>query len=142
MKRRAARVDANQPRVVAELRDFGISVHITSQLGDGFPDLVCGFMGINGLYELKDPEKFVSQQQLSKDEKQFHNDWKGDVQVVFTSTEIIHDLLRKANQLAVKSGREVTAYNLKDPTRIRNAEHQKDYRTRDECEQSPGEPRR
>lgn len=98
MKRRAARVDANQGAVVAELRDFGISVHITSQLGDGFPDLVCGFCGINGMYELKDPEKPFSAQELSPDERKFHNDWKGDVRVALTSTEIIHDLLRKANE--------------------------------------------
>jgi hypothetical protein len=39
--RRAAKIDANQPELVKELRKLGFSIAFTFQLGKGFPDINC-----------------------------------------------------------------------------------------------------
>ena len=43
VRRRAARIDANQPDIVKGLRAFGASVTSMASLGDGVPDLLIGF---------------------------------------------------------------------------------------------------
>jgi hypothetical protein len=45
--RRAARIDQNQPEIVAKARSLGADWLHTHQLGRGFPD---GFIGLNNLY--------------------------------------------------------------------------------------------
>ena len=45
--RRAARIDKNQPEIVAKARSLGADWLHTHQLGQGFPD---GFLGLNNLY--------------------------------------------------------------------------------------------
>ena len=40
--RRAGKIDANQPEIVAALRDAGCSVLSLAQLGGGVPDLLIG----------------------------------------------------------------------------------------------------
>ena len=55
--RRAAKIDANQPEIVAALEAVGASVVSTAGLGNGFPDIVVGFRGINYLIEIKDGSK-------------------------------------------------------------------------------------
>ena len=57
---RAGRVDANQPEIVRTFRDLGCSVAITSNVRDGFPDIVMGIHGINVLVEIKDGSKVPS----------------------------------------------------------------------------------
>jgi hypothetical protein len=49
------RTDAPQADIVNGLRDRGVSVRVTSSLGDGFPDLVCGYHGLTVLMEVKTP---------------------------------------------------------------------------------------
>ena len=69
--RRAAKVDLAQKGLVAELREGGYYVAITSQLGNGFPDLVVsdGFNTV--LVEVKNGPK----DQLTLKEKAFHANW-------------------------------------------------------------------
>ena len=89
--RTAAKVDANQPEIVSQLRDIpGCKVWITSMVGHGGPDFVVGWMGANYLIELKDGEKVPSKRKLTKDEKKFHAQWGGQVDIA----ESFEDCLR------------------------------------------------
>jgi hypothetical protein len=92
-----ARIDANQPDIVKEIRKIpGFSVTITSNLGNGFVDIVVGYCEINGLYEIKDPAKPPSAQQLTEKEQQWHDGWHGQKAVVTTATQIIVDMRKRA----------------------------------------------
>lgn len=77
-----ARVDVNQKKIVNQLRRCGFSVAITSQLGNGFPDIVVGAAGRNYLFEIKDPEKPNSARKLTDDEKSFQEAWSGQYDVI------------------------------------------------------------
>lgn len=87
--RRASRVDDNQADLVAKLRDAGMSVAVTSQVGHGFPDLVVGYEGCNLLLEVKDPNKSPSRRKLTPDEVKWHDEWQGTVHVVTTPQEVL-----------------------------------------------------
>lgn len=80
--RRAARTDANQQEIVEALRKVGATVHVTSHVGEGFPDLVVGFRWQTYLMELKDGDKPPSGRKLTPDEKFFLDHWKGGPAVV------------------------------------------------------------
>lgn len=89
MARRAAKVDANQTEIVEALRGIGASVFPTHMVGNGFPDLVVGFRGINFLLEVKDGSKPPSARRLTKDEEEFFSSWCGEVGVVNNPDEAI-----------------------------------------------------
>lgn len=75
---RFGRTDANQSAVVSWLRDIpGVSVHVLSDAGDGFPDLAIGYKGVNYLVELKDGAKKKSAQKLTDDQVEWHATWNG-----------------------------------------------------------------
>jgi hypothetical protein len=74
---RAARTDANQRAIVDALRRHGASVVPTHTLGRGFPDLICGYLGVTYLLELKDGNKAPSAQALTDDELWFIGHWRG-----------------------------------------------------------------
>ncbi len=90
--RRAARIDGNQNAVVEKLRRLGITVAITSALGDGFPDLVVGWRGRNVLIELKDPAQPESKRKLTEDEKKFRDNWRGEVYTALNAGDVLHIL--------------------------------------------------
>ena len=52
-----ARVDANQKKIVSQLREIGCSVLHTHQLGKGAPDIIVGYNNLNYLVEIKDGDK-------------------------------------------------------------------------------------
>lgn len=81
MTRRAAKIDANQSEIVAALRDAGVMVHPAHAMGDGFPDLVCGFRGRITLVEIKDGSKPPSGQKLTEAQEKFHAEWREYVAV-------------------------------------------------------------
>ncbi len=86
----AARTDANQKPLVAQMRALpGVSVAITSGVGDGFPDLVVGYDGKTFLLEVKDPAKPLSARKLTKDQEKWHGGWKGQVAVVMTFEDCV-----------------------------------------------------
>lgn len=87
MFRRAAKVDVNQPEVVAGLRKLGFSVLIISQLKNCC-DLVIGKDGRNWLLEIKPNSKA----KLTEGEVKFHENWKGTVFTV-TSVEQVLELV-------------------------------------------------
>lgn len=94
--RRAAKVDANQKKIVKSLRGIpGVSVAITSQLGSGFPDLVIGYKKVNYLIELKDGDKPPSARKLTADEESFYQSWKGQYVVCSSFDEIFKIITNK-----------------------------------------------
>ena len=84
------RKDSNQTEVVQGLRDRGISVAITSNVGSGFPDLVLGYKGFNYLCELKDGKKPPSKRKLTPAEQDFKCDWTGNYFVANNLHEILY----------------------------------------------------
>lgn len=82
--RRAAKVDANQPTIVAAFRAMGASVTPTHTAGQGFPDLVVGYRGLNLLVEVKDPNAPKRDQKLHEKQTKFHDEWRGQICVVKT----------------------------------------------------------
>lgn len=88
---RVKRIDSNQPVLVAQMRKIpGVTVKHTHMVGDGFTDVVIGFRRKNYLLEIKDPSKPPSARRLTEDEKKFHEEWTGQIDVV----ETIDDVLR------------------------------------------------
>jgi hypothetical protein len=81
---RARRVDDNQAAIVAALRKAGAVVWITSQLGNGGPDLVVARGSVVALVEIKDPAKPPSARQLTPMERDFHDRWPGRIGVAET----------------------------------------------------------
>ena len=71
------RADHNQAEIVRQLRDCGCSVQVLSQVGNGFPDLLVGFRGVNYLIEVKDVGYDLSEKQIV-----WHALWQGQVAVV------------------------------------------------------------
>jgi len=66
------RSDKNQAEIVALLRQVGILVAVTSQVGNGFPDIVVGFQGKVYLIELKSPGELDN---LTPAEESFRETW-------------------------------------------------------------------
>lgn len=87
------RVDANQKEIVKEIRKTGISVFILSNVGKGFPDIICGFRGKNFLFEIKDSKKTCSQKVLTVAEKEFFESWKGQVHKIETTEEVLNIIM-------------------------------------------------
>lgn len=86
------RVDANQGKLVEIARKMGVSVHITSGLGKGFPDCIMGFRGRNYMVEFKDGSKVPSKQKLTRDELFFHQTWSGKIHVITNEQELMEML--------------------------------------------------
>ena len=92
MPRRAAKVDANQREIVSALRRFGASVQHLHAVGAGCPDIICGYRGVNILFELKDGDKPPSKQRLTKDQEVWFDSWRGQAGVVRSPEEAIMTL--------------------------------------------------
>ena len=82
MGRRAAKVDYNQAEIVDALRRMGCSVECLHSVGSGVPDLLVGMNGINLLLEVKDGKKPPSARKLTMDQVIWHDEWRGQVQIV------------------------------------------------------------
>lgn len=86
---RAKRVDANQLEIVKALMAIGCTVADTSRSGEGFPDLVVGYRGVNFLLEVKDGDKSPSRRALTPAQVSFHEKWRGSLSIVMTVDEAI-----------------------------------------------------
>ncbi len=89
--RRAGKVDLIQAETVRLLRQIGASVQVLSGVGQGVPDLLCGFRGINVLLELK-----TGTAALTEDEARWHAKWAGQVRIVRTAEDAQVALIRAA----------------------------------------------
>ena len=85
--RRRAKVDRNQPQIVATLRAAGWAVWHTHTLGRGWPDLCVAKPDVNVLVEIKMPGE-----KLTPDEVVFHAEWPGPVVVVYDEQDAIDKL--------------------------------------------------
>lgn len=92
--RRAAKIDANQPEIVAALRSIGATVAVTSTVGQGFPDICVGYRGRSILMEVKDGSKPPSERKLTPDQELFHAAWRGEIVVVKSAAEAVEYLMR------------------------------------------------
>lgn len=88
---RAKKIDVNQPELVKQLRKCGFSVAVTSQLGNGFPDIVVGKHGKNLLVEIKDPDKPPSARKLTTDEQEFHQAWQGKIITALIVEDVVNE---------------------------------------------------
>ena len=78
---RICKVDKNQKSLVADLKKIGCSVQHLHTVGDGCPDIVVGYRGINYLFEIKNPDL---KGKLTPKEKEFFDTWRGQVAQVET----------------------------------------------------------
>jgi hypothetical protein len=89
MPRRAARVDGNQVDIVRTLRGAGASVQSLAAHGQGVPDLLVGFRGMNFLLEIKDSAQPPNKRRLTVDESMWHQGWQGQIAVVLTPLDAL-----------------------------------------------------
>ena len=78
--RRAAKVDANQPAIVKQLRDAGYTVHLPCD------DILVGRNGVNLWVEIKQPGQ---EKRLTPSERERLENWRG-AYLVASSFDDIH----------------------------------------------------
>jgi hypothetical protein len=76
----AAKVDRNQAEIVAALRQVGATVQHLHTVGQGCPDLLVGFRGVNYLLEVKS-----SGGCFTPDEQAWHQAWSGEIHIVYSA---------------------------------------------------------
>lgn len=87
--RARGRTDVNQQAVVRAMRQAGITVQLLSSVGNGCPDILCGFRGVNVLVEVKNGARAASKQALTADETAWHETWSGQVCVANSPEEAV-----------------------------------------------------
>ena len=88
--RRAAKIDQNQPEIVAALERVGCQVLHLHRVGGGCPDLLVKTRGGRLLLlEIKDGAKLPSKRGLNILQKQFHEEWHPCCRVVETVDEAL-----------------------------------------------------
>ena len=85
--RRAAKVDANQSAIVDALRKAGATVQSMAAIGNGCPDLLCGFAGQTVILECKDGTLPPSARRLTEDQLKWHGQWRGGPLAVVCDVE-------------------------------------------------------
>ncbi len=85
--RRAHRIDANQPDIVAALRAAGATVCSLAGAADGMPDLMVGASGKTALIEVKDGSRCPSERRLTPDQRKWHAEWQGGTLAVVCDVE-------------------------------------------------------
>jgi hypothetical protein len=92
--RRAAKVDANQPEVVAALRKIGVEVTPMHTLGQGVSDLLCSFRQRWYVIEVKDGSLSPSRRQLTADQKVWIGKQRAPVYIVNDAQEAVDISMR------------------------------------------------
>ena len=85
--RRAAKIDRNQPEIVAALRAVGCTVQPLHTVGQGVPDLLVGVAGKTLLLECKDHKQPPSARMLTEDQLKWHAAWNGGPLAVVCDVE-------------------------------------------------------
>jgi len=80
--RRAAKIDANQPAIVKELRSMGCSVSV------GHDDILVGHKGKTYWFEIKTDEKA----EVKESQKKLIKEWKGHYAIVWTTEMILKEM--------------------------------------------------
>ena len=95
--RAAYRVDANQPLIVQALRAVGATVQHLHTVGDGCPDLLVGYQGVNYLMEIKRTPR----SRMTDDERTWHEAWRGTVFVVTSPEQAIEIVTTRPEEMQV-----------------------------------------
>lgn len=106
MPRWAAKADDNQAALVKELRQYGVTVQHLHRVGQGCPDILCGWQGANWLFEIKDPAKPPSARKLTTDEIAWHDQWRGQCATITTAEEAVQ-IMRGGSRLVPIGGQVV-----------------------------------
>jgi len=77
MVRRAAKIDGNHRAIVEALEAAGAVVQSLAAVGDGCPDILAGYRGVNHLIEVKDGSLPPSGRLLTPKQKAWHARWQG-----------------------------------------------------------------
>ena len=83
------RIDANQNSIVKALRDANASVQSLAKIGNGCPDLLVGYASANYLIEIKNPDMPINKRNLTPDQKKWHCEWAGIINVIETPEEAL-----------------------------------------------------
>jgi hypothetical protein len=89
-----SKVDGNQNEIVRGLRKLGWTVRITSSLKDGGGDVVVGAGGRNVMLEIKDMTQ-ARGKKLTGKEPEFHDAWRGQIDIVVNLDEAIDVVVRE-----------------------------------------------
>lgn len=100
---KAARIDDNQPAIVAFLRKNGMEVQVLSAVGKGCPDILVGFREVNVLIEIKDGAKEPARQKLTVAEQEWHDSWGGKVFIANTPEQAVECVVRECQRLGILS---------------------------------------
>lgn len=90
------RVDANQTKLVQVARQLGLSVAITSGVGQGFPDIVVGgqMPCLCGSGRRATQTKIVEIKTatgiLTPDQKEFHQIWRGQIDTIRSEDDVLY----------------------------------------------------
>jgi ribonucleotide reductase alpha subunit len=88
----AAKVDANQPNIVKELRMLGYSVEV------GHDDILVGHAGKTYWFELKEPGSVskktgeVLESEKKESQKRLEKEWKGHYKIVWNIDQILNEI--------------------------------------------------
>lgn len=94
IRRVKARKDGNHTELARHFEALGCSVVELPHAGvAGFPDLVCGVVGVNHLVELKNPETAYGRAGLSSTQRIFNRDWRGAPMVAVSSVDEVTALV-------------------------------------------------
>ncbi len=121
--RYAAKVDANQSKIVKALRDKGATVLITSQLKNAF-DILVGYNGQLHIVEIKDSEQPPSKRKLTKGELKCAQEFNkvGVAYNVITSVEEALEMIEDLEPVTeLLNALELIASNSNDSVIIKTA---------------------
>lgn len=90
--RYSAKIDANQPEIVKQLRQLGYTVQT------GVDDILVGAKGKTFWFEIKDPEKALNKNgtyrsgAIKDSQKKLSNEWKGHYRIVHSLQQILDEI--------------------------------------------------
>jgi len=99
---RAGRTDGNHAEVIKVLRDNGMDARSIAALGNGWPDVVVGWRGVNIFLEIKDGAKYPSQRALTAAEQEFFGTWGGQVKLVMSPEEAVRESIEHVRACGIK----------------------------------------
>lgn len=99
----SARIDENQPDLVAFLRKAGASVQLLSKVGQGCPDLLVGYLELTVAAEVKNPAKPRADQELTPAQVLWFKAWNGDKPWILKNESDCLELLAHMRKRAGKS---------------------------------------
>lgn len=94
--RKYGRIDSNHRAICAALRQVGASVQDLSPIGDGCPDILVGFQGVDYKCEIKDGSKSASRRKLRPLQVKWHENWRGSKTYIIEGVDEALALVTKA----------------------------------------------